>query len=40
MLRISVKLTALALVVAALILLPTALIGLQAHDLCNDIGRG
>ena len=33
MLRISVKLTALALVVAALILLPTALIGLQARPL-------
>lgn len=33
MLRISVKLTALALVVAALILLPTALIGLQSRPL-------
>ncbi len=33
MLRISVKLTALALVIAALILLPTALIGLQSRPL-------
>lgn len=33
MLRISVKLTALALIVAALILLPTALIGLQSRPL-------
>ena len=33
MLRISVKLTALALLVAALILLPTALIGLQSRPL-------